>query len=225
MIENAEKIQEVQVAPAPVTPAPQAETAPIESAPKAEIPSNSQDDAVKKQNAAFAQMRRAKRELERKAAQTTPATTPPVVAPPIPVEQPKPEPITVAPAPVQANTEGIEKESENAILELAVDKDLAQISGGVYDVVSLVDSDPRLIRLHAIDPKLAFREAKEIYLSRAGISATPPIPKSNTPSGGTGNGGHSLDALYAETQKHPIGSPKWTQAVNRFKAESAKQNA
>ena len=124
--ENAAKIQEEQVAPAPVTPAPQAETAPIESAPKAEIPSNSQDEAQKKQNAAFAQMRRAKRELERKAAQTTPATTPPAVIPAIPVEQLKPEPIAVAPAPVQANTEGIERESENAIMELAADKDLAK---------------------------------------------------------------------------------------------------
>lgn len=221
-LENAEPIQPEQVTPAPVTPTPQVETAPVVSAPKAETPSNSQDEAVKKQNAAFAQMRRAKRELEKKAAQTTPAEPPPAV--PV-VEQPKPEPKVIPPAPVQANTEGIEIESENAIMELAADKDLAKISGGVYEVVALVDSDPRLMRLHAIDPKLAFREAKEMYLSKAGISSPPPIPKSNTPSGGTGSGATSLDALYAETQKYPAGTREWNKAVTAFKAEAKRQAA
>lgn len=220
---DAVKIQEEQATPAPVTPVTQTETAPIESAPKAETPSNSQDEAVKKQNSAFAQMRRSKRELEKRVNTTIATPTPP--ATPIQAEQPKPEPITNTPAPVQTNTEGIEIESENAIMELANDKDLAKINGGVYDVVALVDSDPRLVRLHAIDPKLAFREAKELFLSRANISASPPIPKANTPSGGTSGGAHSLDTLYAETQKYQIGSRDWTKAVNLFNAEAKRQNA
>lgn len=221
--ENAEQIQPGQVTPAPETPVTQTETAPVESAPKAETPSNSQDEAVKKQNAAFAQMRRAKREAERKAAQATPATTPPVVTPPV-VEQPKPEPVTIAPAPVQTNTEGIEVESEKAIVELAADKDLAKISGGVYEVVALVDSDPRLMRLHGIDPKLAFREAKEMYLAKAGITAPPPVPKPNTPSGGIGAGAQNLNALYAETEKHTVGTRDWHKAVDRFNAEVKRLN-
>ena len=220
--QDAAKIQEEQATPAPVTPAPQVETAPIESAPKVETPSASQDEAVKKQNAAFAQMRRSKRELEKKVAQTSTIIPPPATPT---VEQPKPEPIAITPAPVQNTTEGIEIESENAIMELATDKDLAKISGGVYDVVALVDSDPRLVRLHAIDPKLAFREAKELFLSRANVSASPPIPKANTPSGGTSGGAHSLDTLYAETQKYQIGSRDWHKAVNLFNAEAKRQNA
>jgi hypothetical protein len=80
------------------------------------------------------------------------------------------------------------------------------------------------MRLHAIDPKLAFREAKEIYLQRANISASPLIPKSNTPNGGSGVGGNSLDALYAETQKHQIGSREWTKAANAFNSAASKQN-
>jgi hypothetical protein len=222
-LENAEKIQTEQVAPAPVTPTPQVETTPTESTDKVENPSTGHDEAVKKQNAAFAQMRRAKRELEKKANTTNIATPPPVA--PVVVEQPKPEPIAVATAPVQNNTEGIEIESERAIMALAADKDLAKISGGVYEVVSLVDSDPRLMRLHAIDPTLAFREAKEIYLSKAGISTPPPVPKSNTPSGGTGAGAHSLDALYAETQKHTIGTREWHKAVNSFNSEAKRLNS
>jgi hypothetical protein len=214
----AENTTTTQETPAPVTPAPQVETTGSEAAPKADNPSNSQDEAVKKQNAAFAQMRRAKREAERKAAQTIPATTPPSA--PVIQEPAKPEPVAVAPAPVQNITEGIEVESEKAILELAEDKDLAKVANGLYDVIALVDNDPRLVRLHGIDPKLAFKEAKEIYLSKAGISTPPPIPKSSTPSGGIGVGANNLEALYAETQKYVAGTRQWHKAVNAFNAES-----
>ena len=212
----AENTATEQGTPAPVTPTPQVETKPSESAPKAENPSNSQDEAVKKQNAAFAQMRRAKREAERKAAQAQPATTPPPPA----VEAVKPEVVTATPAPVQTITEGLEAESEKAIMELASDADISKISNGLLEIISLVDSDPRLIRLHSIDPKIAFKEAKEMFLSKAGITAPPPMPKSNTPSGGIGIGADNIDALYAETQKHPIGSRNWQKAVDAFNAEA-----
>ena len=206
--------------PAPVTPGTPTETAPVESA-KAETPVESPAEiAVKKQNAAFAAMRKAKREAERKAAQATPATTPPVA--PVVQEQPKPETVAVPTAPAQVNAEGIEVESEKAITDLANDADLSKIPGGVYEVVSLVDTDPRLMRLHNIDPKLAFKEAKEMYLSKAGITAPPPMPKSSTPSGGMGGGANNIDALYAETQKYQVGTRDWNKAVDAFNAELAR---
>jgi hypothetical protein len=213
--ENAENIQPEQVTPAPETPVSQTETAPVESAPKAEIPSISQDEAVKKQNAAFAQMRRAKREAERKAGQTSPVIPPPAT----PSEQPKPEPIAEPTAPVQTNTEGIEEASEKALLEIAADADVSKITNGLLSIIEMVDNDPMLRKLHDINPRLAFKEAKDMFMARAGVSAAPLVPKSNTPSGGISGGSSNLDALYAEAQKHPAGSREWHKAVDKFNAE------
>lgn len=216
---QTENTDTTQVTPVPATPAPQVEKGvDVEKAPEAK-PTDSPVES--KTNAAFAAMRKAKRELEKQLAAAKAVVPPPATPVPAP-EQPKPEPIPVAPAPVQVNTEGIEAESEKAIMELSADKELAKISGGVYEVVSLVDSDPRLMRLHAIDPKLAFKEAKDMFLSKAGVTAPPPIPKSNTPSGGTGIGANDLDTLYEETQRYPAGSREWHKAVKAFN-EASKQ--
>ena len=220
-IKTAEITNEVQVnTPAPVTPTPQVETKPVESV-KTETPVDSPAEiAARKQNAAFAAMRKAKREAERKATTASVATTPP--ATPVIQEQPKPEPVVVPPVPAQTNAEGIEVESEKAVIELCDDKDLAKIPGGVIEVMNLVDNDPRLVRLHSIDPKIAFREAKDMYLSKVGVTAPVAMPKSNTPSGGMAVGANNIDSLYAETQRYQVGTHSWNKAVDAFNAELAR---
>lgn len=213
--ENAENKQTTPVAPAPETPTPQVETKVETAAPKAEP---TEKPVENKSNAAFAAMRRKNRELQEqvsKLQQTTPAPAPVVTAP----VEPKPEVTVTAPAPVQVKPEGIEAESEKAILELGTDKDLAKIPGAVYDVVNLVDTDPRLARLHSVDPTLAFREAKSVYLSKAGITEPPPVPKSSTPSGGMGGESNDLKVLFAEYDKHTPGSKEANALAKKINAE------
>lgn len=74
---------------------------------------------------------------------------------------------------------------EAALKALAEDKDLSSIPDGIAEVLDLIDNDPKLSRLNAIDPAIALREAKASYLSSKGIVATNPAPVSHPKGGGS----------------------------------------
>jgi hypothetical protein len=216
--ENAENIQTAQVNPAPANvetpasvPANGAVSAPVVS------PAEKQDA---KTTAAFIKMRQELREL--KAKQTVaPAVTPPPATPEM--EQPKPEsikPIAPPVAPITVNS--IEVESANAITELGKDKDLASIPGAIIDLIDMVDNDPRLSRLHNVDPTLAFREAKGILMGKYGISPAPSVPMTATPSGGMSGGNVNLEALLTQVEAATPGTRKYAELVSKVNAEMQK---
>lgn len=218
--ENEVKPQTEQVTPSPAapevvatTPADGAVSAPVES------PAAKQDAKI---TAAFIKQRQENRELKAKLA-AAPAVVP---SPATPVntevaQTVEPKEITPAPAPVTA-APSIEVESANAITEMGKDKDLAAIPGAIIDLLDLVDNDPRLSRLHNIDPVLAFREAKGILMGKYGVSPTPAMPKSSTPSGGMGGGNHNLESLLAMAANEKPGSKRFAELAEQINAESKK---
>jgi hypothetical protein len=218
MNENAEKIQTEQVTPAPETPTTTAvvETPPSVSEP-VKVNTEKQDSKV---TAAMIKMRQELREAKRKLAQTTPT---PATTPPVTTEQAKPTDTIVPIAPVQHITEmDIEAESAKAIEDVASDPAIASVPGAVLDIINLVDTDTRLARLHSIDPTLAFREAKGIYLSKSGISAPPAVPIPSTPSSGMSGGNTSLEALIIECDKYKPGTKEYHKLATKIQAEMDK---
>ena len=217
-----EVIQTEQVAPVPETPTPaKVETAPSVAEP-VESPAEKQD---KKLTKAFIAQRQKIRELEKAAKAAPVATTPPVATPVEPVEAATTTtaPTQTAPTPVIVES-GIEKLEKEALTALSEDKDMAKIPGSVIDVLEMIDNDPRLSRLYKeIDPTLAIKEAKSMYLSKAGVSAPATIPVSAPPSGGMGKGGQDLNALIANAEKHTPGTRDWFIAVAKVNAELKKQ--
>lgn len=215
---TAEQVQTTEVTPAPQTPTTQVETKPSAEVKPTEVKVESKDS---KANAAFIAQRHKIKELERKLAQTNAAPVPPAPAPvteaPVAVT-PAPQVQTTAPAPIYAELDGeIEKQ---AITDLSKDVDLAKIPGGVIDVLDLIDTNPRLTKLYNFDPKLAIREAKDMYLSKSGISAPPPVPVSSTPSGGMGaEKKNDLEALVAHAESLKPGTQEWYKAIAKVNAE------
>jgi hypothetical protein len=86
----------------------------------------------------------------------------------------------------------------------------------------MVDTDPRLARLHAIDPTLAFREAKGIYFSKAGISATPPIPKSVPAPTGVRGAKEDLAVLLNELDNCHPGTKRFNELKKKLDAARRK---
>lgn len=216
-IKDAEKIQTAEATPAPQPPAPQAET----KAESVEVkPVDAKTESIKKQEAAFIKMRQENRELKKKmaAATVTPTLPPATETPEAATEAPKVVPQAPAPAIAENDIAKLEKQ---AIKELSEDKALAKIPGGVMEVLNAIDEDPRLTRLYnEIDPGLAIREAKNLYLSKMGVAETAPaVPVSKAPTGGVGGGGVDLDALIAEADKHRPGTLEWHKAVQKVNAE------
>lgn len=222
MSENAEEVKTntEQVAPAPVTaPAPAKVEAPVVEAKPTESPV---EDANKKQTAAFIKMRQEARELKRQLAEAR--ANSPVPPAPTPVEQPKQEVVAPSPAPVQANTENdIEEEAKAAIATMASDPRVSGIPGATIDILNMIDGDKGLTKLYNEFPKLAIREAVEMYLSKAGVAPVPEMPKSAPTSGGMSGSSESLEVLMAEIEKHRPGSKEFTRLANMIDAEMKKQ--
>lgn len=214
-----ENIQQAQVAPVPATPAPaKVETAPVEAAPVV----SPAEDVSKKQTAAFIKMRMENRELKRKMA-AIPPTPPPATPAPAEVAQPEvKKEVPPVPAPIKAEVD-IEAESVKAIESLGQDKDVASVPGAVMDIVEMVDNDPRLARLHNIDPVLAFREAKALWLNKAGITSAPPIPKPNTQSGGVVKGEEDLESLIAKAKSLTPGTKAFSDTAQKIRAAMAQR--
>jgi hypothetical protein len=176
---------------------------------------------VAKHNAAFAAMRREAREAKNKLKAYESAIPPQAVKTEVPaVSEVKPE-VTAAPVPVRTEVD-VEAESERAVVELSKDRELAQVPGAIVDIITMVDTDPRLARLHAIDPTLAFREAKGIYFSKAGISATPPIPKSVPAPTGVRGANEDLAVLLNELDNCHPGTKRFNELKKKLDAARRK---
>ena len=83
----------------------------------------------------------------------------------------------------------------------------------------MCDSDSRLARIYSVDPALALKQAKEIWLSRAGISNITPPPQPT--SGGhikPGAGGEDLNALYEAAKNEKPGTKAYSEIVRRINA-------
>lgn len=216
---TTENIQLAGGAPVPPTPTPASvETTPTVAAP-VESPAEKQD---KKVTAAFIAQRQKIRELEAKAkvapVAPSPATTEPVEAVHTAVAVPQ------APAPVIAES-GIDAAIEKqALADLANDKELAKVSMGVVEVLEMIDTDPRLVKLYRIDPKLAIREAKSEYMSKLGITSAVPMPVSTAPSGGMGGGGADLEAMYSAIESLKPGTAEWHKLAHKIDAELKRGN-
>ena len=212
MEQNTEINQKAEVTPVPPTPATQAETKPTVA-----VPADNQ--AEHKQTQAFIAMRKENREMKKKLAEVT-ANTPPVVAEVTqPTEQPEnvivtPTTKVAAPAPKVAERD-IEAESAKAIEVLANDKQIAAMPGSILDIISMVDNDPRLASLHNIDPTIAFREAKNLWLEKTGISTPPLTPKSTNVSGGIQKGTNDLGAVLDELETVPAGSRRFYELIKK----------
>ncbi len=222
MTENTEKVQEVAVTPVPQTPTTQVETKPIEEV----KPVEAATEYEKKTNLAFIKQRQELREMKRKLAEATATPTPPAPAAPaveaqVQTETP-PTPAVAVPAPKVAEVD-IEAESASAIEGLANDADVSKVPGGVLDIINLVDTDPRLARLHNIDPTIAFREAKAIWLAKTGIGVPPPIPKGATPSGGTMSAPTNFEALNKELLDTPPGTKRFYELAKQVRAARTAQ--
>jgi len=217
-----EEVNQTEVAnPVPPTNAPQAKVK-TETAKPAESKAEKIED---KQTAAFIKMRREARELKRQLAEAKAnkpapqtATENPAAVPAVPQTPAMP----TAPGSVKPAVD-IEAISEKAALEVvANDERVKALPGAILDILSMVDTDPRLSRLHDIDPTLAYREAKDTYFNKVGVTAPPPVPKSAPVSGGIHPGQQDLEALVAQAHKYPVGSKKWNEAVNKVTAEMKK---
>jgi hypothetical protein len=218
--ENAENIQPAPVAPAPAVAEPVAK-APANGAVSAPVESPTEKQEAKV-TAAFIKQRQETRELKAKLAAAT-ASAPPPAVPAAPAEQPIAKIETPSPAPAQIQAaNGIEEESKKAIEALAKDPDIGKIPGAIIDILEMVDNDARLSRLHGIDPVLAFREAKGVYMANAGIAPAPAVPKSSTPSGGMGGGHTSLEALIADCERYTPGTKEFYTAAKKVEAEMRK---
>jgi hypothetical protein len=223
MTENkdAEKVQTTEA-----TPAPQAATPQVEATPSVSAPANNPAEYDKKATAAFIKQRQEIREMKRKLAEVT-ATNP---AHPVIVENTTtPQEVTVtpptqvaAPAPRVAEVD-IDAESAKAIEGIASDADVSKVPGGVLDIINLVDTDPRLARLHNIDPTIAFREAKNIWLAKTGIGQPPPIPKDAAPVGGQMSAPTNFEALNNELLETPPGSKRFYELARKVRAARAAQ--
>lgn len=218
--ENAEKIQEGTVTPAPSKEATAIATETKPVAEPVESPAEKQNAKV---TAAFIAQRKKIKELEAKAT-AAPVTTPPSATPTEQVEEaiavvpPTPQ----APAPVTAENSADDAIEKQALAELANDKELAKVTMGVVEVLEMIDNDPRLTKLYKIDPKLAIREAKGEYMSKLGITNASPVPVSTAPSGGMGSGSVDLEAMYAAIDGLKPGTMEWHKLANKIDAELKK---
>jgi hypothetical protein len=195
------------------TPAP---VAPVTEVAEAVTPVDSHTE-VAKHNAAFAAMRREAREAKNKLKAYESAIPPQAVKTEVPAVSEVAPVVATAPVPVRTEVD-VEAESEKAVVELSKDRELAQVPGAIVDIITMVDTDPRLARLHAIDPTLAFREAKGIYFSKAGISPTPPIPKTTPTATGVKGVKEDLALLLNELDNCHPGTTRFNELKKKLDA-------
>jgi len=222
-MENTEiKDQTAEVKPVPPTPVTQTETAQT-----AEAPADNQAEYNKKNVAAFVKMRQENREMKRKLAEVNAGkTTPPPVAAVATEQTEQVEQVVItpptqvaAPAPRVAER-NIEAESAKAIEALANDAQIVAVPGSILDIISMVDNDPRLADLHNIDPTIAFREAKNLWLEKTGIHTPPPIPKADTTPGGATVAVNDLEAMYKQLDTIPPGTAEWYKLHKQIREKS-----
>jgi hypothetical protein len=216
---NAANIQDGQVAPAPVTPTTQVETKPIVSAP-------ADNHAENKQTQAFIAMRKENREMKKKLAEVNANTPPAVAEEPVQSESVTVTPTTpkvAAPAPKVA-VRDIEAESAKAIEVLANDRQISAVPGSILDIISMVDNDPRLSSLHNIDPTIAFREAKNLWLEKTGIAPQAITPKPTSATGGPSKGSTDLQALIEEAHITPPGTKRFNELYKKIQELRSKGN-
>jgi hypothetical protein len=213
--ENVETIQPVPVTPTPAVTEPAAPVTPVvEAAPATPIAEQPKHD---KATAAFIKQRQERKadklkiaELEGKlaAAQPAPAVTPPVQAPQAPVVSAPVQPQVVVPA------ETVDAVSESAAIQaMSLDKDVQSVPGAIMDIMEIVDSNPKIAKLNAIDSGLAFREAKAIWASNLGIAPTPVTPVATKVSGGMSGSPENLQALFAAVDAAKPGTKTFRDAV------------
>jgi hypothetical protein len=213
--ENVETIQPMQVTPTPAAAAPSAAPATpvVEAAPATPEAAKPQDD---KAVAAFIKQRQqhkadkqriAALEAQLAAPQSAPAATPPALAPVAPA--------TITPVQSQAKpTEPVVVLDETAAIQAtAMDKDVQSVPGAIMDIMDIVDTDPRIGKLNAIDTNLAYAEAKKVWLQRLAIAPTPPIPVAVKTSGGMSAAHEDLASLFAAVDKEKPGTKAYREAV------------
>ena len=220
MIENTEEVttDNEQVAPVPAVETPASVDTPIVEAAPVESHTEKQDA---KMTAAFIAQRKRIKELERALSGSNPAIPSPAPA----VEQaqdPKPV-VPPAPAPVIAEDDVAELEKQ-AMSELASDKDIAKIPGGMIEVMSMVDNDKGLSRIAKIDPRLAYREAKSMYLQTLGISAPVLTPKPSSAPGGVPVGSADLTALTNALDNAKPGTKEYWELAKKLDEALEKRN-
>lgn len=223
MIENTEEVNtdNEQVAPVPAT----VETpASVDTPIVAEAPVSHTEKQDAKMTAAFIAQRKRIKELERMVKGGSPAVAPsPAPAPSVEqATEPKPA-VPPAPAPVIA-VDDVEELEKQAMTELATDKDLAKIPGGVIEVMSMVDNDKGLSRIAKIDPRLAFREAKSMYMQTLGISAPVLTPKPSSAPGGVPVGSADLTALTNALDNAKPGTKEYWDLAKKLDEALEKRN-
>lgn len=224
MIEKTEEVttDNEQVNPAPAVETPASVDTPIVEAAPVESHTEKQDA---KMTAAFIAQRHKYtsriKELERALSGSNLAIPSPA---PIVEQAPEPKPaVPPVPAPVIAEDDVAELEKQ-AMSELAIDKDLAKIPGGMIEVMSMVDNDKGLSRIAKIDPRLAFREAKSMYLQSLGISAPVLTPKPSSAPGGVPVGSADLTALTNALDNAKPGTKEYWDLAKKLDEALEKRN-
>jgi hypothetical protein len=208
--ENVETIQPVQVIPTPAAAAPSAAPATpvVEAAPATPEAAKPQDD---KAVAAFIKQRQQhkadKQRIAALEAQLAAPQSAPALAPVAPA--------TITPVQSQAKpTEPVVVLDETAAIQAtAMDKDVQSVPGAIMDIMDIVDTDPRIGKLNAIDTNLAYVEAKKVWLQRLAIAPTPPIPVAVKTSGGMSAAHEDLASLFAAVDKEKPGTKAYREAV------------
>jgi len=211
--ENVETIQPAQVTPTPAAAAPAAPATPVVEAapatPEAAKPAHDKATAAfikQRQERKADKQRIAALEAQLAAPQSAPAATPA----PAPAA-----PATITPVQPQVNrTEPVVVVDETAaIQETAMDKNVQSVPGAIMDIMDIVDTDPRIVRLNSIDPNLAYSEAKKVWLQRMAIAPTPPIPVAVKTSGGMSAAHEDLASLFAAVDAQKPGTKAYREAV------------
>ena len=106
---------------------------------------------------------------------------------------------------------------------MALDKDVQSVPGALMDIMDIVDTNPKIAKLNAIDPALALREAKSIWAANLGIAPAPVAPVATKTSGGMSTGPQDLQALFAAVDAAQPGTKAYRDAVAKVNAAMNKQ--
>ena len=221
---DAETNQVGQATPAPAAQEPAAPTAPKPEAAPAESTAET-GKGVDKSTLAHIRQRQENRALKQRIAEleaAKPAPQPPAApVTPAPVAQAPQAPAVSAPVQpqeaVKAETVNTEAESM-AIQAMAVDKDVQSVPGAILDILDIVDSNPKIAKINAIDPALALREAKALWASKLGIAPAPAAPVATKTSGGMSTSPQDLQALFAAVDAAKPGTKAYRDAVAKVNA-------
>lgn len=220
--ENAENIQNGGVNPAPQGTEP---AAPVstdsEAAPATPVAENAKHDKV---TAAFIKQRQERKAdkqriaaLEARLAAAQPAQAP-VPQAPAQTQQNQTVSAPAQPQVTQAESAGVVVSEDAALQAMAVDKDVASVPGAIMDLMDIVDTDPKIARLNAIDPMLAYAEAKKVWLQKTGIAPAPKPPVATKISGGMSVAKDDLGALFEILDTAKPGTKLYRETVAKVNA-------